>query len=159
MFSNIINLKTDNNMKDIKIKINIEEIRQRLYQSIQGDNAKLIVDAIINTCEDEEDTLTAVFLASVGIKPKDSAWEMGTKVLVKPNHLSDWSFNKEEMEKRKIIKKDLMAVEIKAYNAHKDTYTVEYDYVYGSDDEYIIKTDTYIVRSKHIEGLEEEWPI
>ena len=107
-------------MKDIKLTINTEEIRQRLYQSIQGDNAKLIVDAIINTCEDEDDALSAVFLASVGIKPVDPAWEIGTKVLVEPKKLNDWSFNKEEMEmvERIKISKSFADVEEIAVDVH-----------------------------------------
>ena len=147
-------------MKDIKLTINTEEIRQRLYQSIQGDNAKLIVDAIINTCEDEDDALSAVFLASVGIKPVDPAWEIGTKVLVEPKKLNDWSFNKEEMEKREIIKKNLMAVTVVAFNAHKDRYTVEYSYIYGDDPEnFENRNEVSTVHSRYIQGLEEEWPI
>ena len=144
--------------KEINIRMSYNEIAQRIGQVIKPEHRKLMAQALMEICHDNDSDLEMIFKASMGITPHLNYF-VGQQVIVDMSGVPEWRFNKEKMiEEGMIIDGKYIEVEIlhtKPFNNNRP-YTVQFDYICKDDGKK--KHGTSDMYKSYIKGITEEFP-
>ena len=139
---------------EYNINLTEEEILQNLRQFITGNHADLVSEAILGLIDSTTDR-TLLFKATLGIKFKHK-YKVGDRVSVKEGELYAWSWNKEEMTNKGLLRNGRVeAVVSKILHWRDDHYEVKHYYI---EEKTTVVKHTKHATSENGMSIQEQWP-